>query len=240
MINGVPWWFLTRRNDSLSCASGDTVPVTPNTLLQNFTNRMPIGTAVSTDKSPSAGTMSHDISPHPSDANTPISQPHRPSIHRLPATGNLESELGDPALQDGVTTRGMANATDPKPRERGPREKFDLTLLPRIQSTALAANTLCFILHPDSGNAIVAEGWTGGSWKSPKQKFGHLCAAGEQMVQVHKILRPGLPLPFLEERQLFSVLEHALVKPSGSSVYVKWLSNLLVKKNKSSASSKIG
>lgn len=218
---------------SISCPSGDTVPLTPNTLLQNFTNKMPIGPAVSTDMSASIGTMSNDVSPHHSIGSTPQTQTTRPIPQSTHAHANVEA-----AGHDGVTTRGMATAVDTDPVQRPPREKFPLTLLPRLASGALAANIACYVLHPDCGSMIVAEGRSGGSWKSPKQKFGSFCSEGEQMVQIHKINKPGLPLPFIEDRQPFTILDHALVKSSGSSIYVKWPSNMLVKKNKPPVASK--
>ena len=216
-----------------SCPSGDTVPVTPNTLLQNFRNRMPIGAAVSTEVSASIGTISREVSPRPTPDHT-----SRPSVSR-PSTGECDGVLHTHALslpdstQDGVATRRMTITSDQTTSIRRPREKFDLTLLPRITDGAIAANCLCFILHPEFGNTIVAEGRSGGSWKSPSSKFGHLCSEGQQMVQVHKILVPNIPLIFVESRQHFTLLDHAVVKPSGSSVYVKWISKLLTKKTKS-------
>ena len=98
--------------------------------------------------------------------------------------------------------------------------RFDLGMLPRIMSTPLAAKCFCYVLHPDKRDTIVAEGRTGGSWKSHSAKFGSLCSEGEQMVQIHKILVPNLPLIFVEDRQPFTLLEHALMKPSRSSVYI--------------------
>ena len=52
------------------------------------------------------------------------------------------------------------------------------------------------------------------------------------MVQIHQILVPGLPVIFTKERHALAMLDEALVKPSGSSVYVKWQSCLLWKKKK--------
>ncbi|KAG0573342.1 hypothetical protein KC19_VG169900 [Ceratodon purpureus] len=103
-------------------------------------------------------------------------------------------------------------------------------MLPRTPSGPIAANTYCYVLHPDHGDKIVAEGRTGGSWKSPSQKYGNLCKEGEQMLQIHRIVVPNLPLLFIEERQPFRVMEHALVKSSGSIIHVKWLTKLLWRK----------
>ena len=211
---------------SPSCASGDTVPVTPNSLLQKFTNSMPIGRAVSTDVSHSAGTTSIEVSPHPRNVQSPSSQ-----RQHLAHQTSGEGTHSEPDVQDGVTTRGMAITIVPPPNRREPRQKFQLTLLPRFSSEGpVAVNKLCFILHPEHGNSIVAEGRTGGSWKSHSGKYGSLCSEGEQMVQIHRINKVGVPLIFIEERQPFSILEHAIVKPTGSSVYVIWLTKLLIKK----------
>lgn len=213
-----------------SWASGDTVPVTPNTLLQNFRNQMPIGAAVSTDISASTATTSVGPSPQSELSPAQVSCTQR-DVGLLSPN---ETETLVDVDQDGVITRGMALTTEKEALPRGPRPRFELTLTPRMTSHPIAANHPCYILHPGHGNCIVAEGRTGGSWKSPSQKLGSLCKEGEQMVQIHKVNKPNLPLPILEERQPFTVLEHALVKPAGSSVYVKWPSKFLWKKPKTS------
>ena len=225
-----------RTTRSPSSLSGDTVPWTPNTVLQNFSNRMPIGTAVSTEVSASIGTESQELSPR---LGEEYHEPFNCSQRRdLPSTpypdiGDACMNEESPLAPEGVKTRGMASVAETEGIiTRPPREKFPIVMLPRILSGAIAVNSLCYILHPDHGSTVVAEGRAGGSWKAPKSQFGSLCGVGEQMVQVHKILKPNLPLPFVEDRQPFTLLDHALVKPSGSSVYVKWLSKLLWKKSK--------
>ncbi|KAG0575256.1 hypothetical protein KC19_VG330800 [Ceratodon purpureus] len=220
---------------SPSWASGDTIPVTPNTLLQNFSNRMPVGIAVSTEVSASIGTASQEMSPRPSMEYSRPTQSHCQPCTGSPSSvtrhTNNNTEVCD--VPDGVTTRRMATvAGTENTTPRQPREKFAIGLLPHICSGAVAVNNPCFILHPDKKDTVVAEGRAGGSWKAPSTKFGHLCTEGQQMVQIHKIIVPNLPLPFIEERQPFTILEHAFVKPSGSNVYVKWSSRLLVKKPK--------
>ena len=50
------------------------------------------------------------------------------------------------------------------------------------------------------------------------------------MVQIHRIIKPGLPLIFNEARQPFTTMDQALVKPFGSTVYVKWYTRLLHRK----------
>ncbi|KAG0575081.1 hypothetical protein KC19_VG316500 [Ceratodon purpureus] len=96
---------------------------------------------------------------------------------------------------------------------------------------AIAANTSCYVLHPEHGDTIIAEGRIGGSWKSPSGRYGSLCAEGEHMVQLHRIVVSNLPLLFVKQRQPFTLMGHALVKPKGSNVYVRWLSKLLWQKN---------
>ncbi|KAG0595232.1 hypothetical protein M758_UG151600 [Ceratodon purpureus] len=224
-----------------SWESGDTVPVTPNTILQNFSNRMPIGAAVSTEVSASIETAPTDFSPGRGRAISPTT-----SNHHQPLTGQIRasssvlaggSKMPQSNEQEGITTRGMqlqAEAPPPRP----PRQRFEVGILPRCTSDAIAANHLCFILHPDHGDTVVAEGKTGGSWKLPSQRVGNLCLEGQQMVQVHKIIKPGLPLIFSEERHPFKMLDEVLVKPSGSTVYVKWYSRLLIKKPKENRGTK--
>ncbi|KAG0574017.1 hypothetical protein KC19_VG228300 [Ceratodon purpureus] len=203
-------------------------------MLQNFSNPMPVGAAVLTEVSASIRTGAVEHSPHPS-----VDDMGGSSSHRCFAEESYHVEVRqtsvDPNLNnggDGISTRRKSSIVEKEPVPREPRLQFELGLLPRITNDALAANCQCYILHPDKGDKIVAEGRIGGCWKSPSQKFGNLCSEGHQMVQIHRILVPNLPLIFVEERQPFTMLEHALVKPSGSSVYVKWHSRLLHKKNK--------
>ena len=217
-----------------SWASGDTVPWTPNTVLQNFTNRMPIGAAVSTDLSASIGTASHaSLSPRPSAFTSPSTTNNQPRATNDAGQSVVSTQInhGIAQVSDGVTTRGMT-LQEELPTPRPPRERFELGLLPRLLNDAIAVNSLCYILHPDHGETIVAEGKTGGSWKSPSTKFGKLCLEGQQMVQVHKIIKTGLPLIFSESRHPFTTLDEVLVKPAGSGVYVKWYSKLLIRKPK--------
>ena len=185
---------------------------------------MPIGAATSNDVSRSIGTTSHDASPRPAVQSVVRSESHAIPTKRSPVSAPsqfqpVEGELG--STHDGGITRGMATLTEKVPMPRGPHERFEYGLLPRVTSGPIAANSLCCILHPDHRDIIVAEGRSGGSWKSHSAKFGSLCEEGEQMVQIHKIIKPNVSLLFIEERQPFTVLEHALVKPHGSSVYVK-------------------
>ena len=228
---------------SRSWTSADTVPVTPKTMLQNFRNQMPIGAAVSTDISASIGTTSQEHSPRPPSSLTPASIGHQhvqvPSPRFSPPATFLSSGENGPA-PEGVTTRGMSTYSDVPTLVRPPRLRFENSLLPRITSGAIAANCLVFILHPNCGNTVVAEGRSGSSWKSPKGKFGSLCSEGQQMVQVHKVIVPNLPLIHLEERHSFTTLDQVVVKPSGSSVYVKWDSRLLHRKSKTTQASSIG
>ena len=93
---------------------------------------------------------------------------------------------------------------------------------PRPGSDAIAVNKVCYISHPGMGDDAVAEGRTGGSWKAKASKLGHLCGPGEQMIQVHKVLVPNVQLLYPEERQAFKFLEDAVVKPTGSNVFIKW------------------
>ncbi|KAG0572853.1 hypothetical protein KC19_VG130200 [Ceratodon purpureus] len=223
--------------NSPSWASGDTLPVTPSMLLLNFTNRMAVDAAVSTDVSASIATTSADQSPNPTSARTPRTSTQQMMDVLLPrATVPRAPHLSPPvdiaSTVEGVTTRGMA--IEQAPSDCGPRMRFDMPLLPHLLNHAIAANSLCFILHPQCGDRVVAEGKIGGSWKSPSCKSRKLCVEGQQMIQVHNVFVPNLPLIYVEERQPFTTLDHALVKSNGSSVYVKWDCKLLHKKKKNS------
>ena len=152
-----------------SWASGDTVPVTPSTLLQNFKNKMPIGAAVSTDVSVSTATTSNGLSPQ--SGRSDCLTRNEDGLGAVGEFSGGRSQINSIA-EDRVTTRGMMTETETATAPCGPRPRFEVGLLPRLLDNAIAANAQCFILHPDYGDLIVAEGRTGGSWKSPKQKFG--------------------------------------------------------------------
>ena len=192
---------------------------------------MPIGAAVSTDVSASTGTTSNALSPQSGRSDHITQHEHILGVVGEATAGRSQV---DNITEDRVITRGRVACVEPHTVPRGPRPRFEVGLLPRLSDRAVAANAQCFVLHPDHGDMIVAEGRTGGSWKSPKQKFGSLCAEGEQMDQIHKVIKSNLPLPFIEDRNPFTTLDQALVKPSGSSVYVKWHSRLLIPKPKPS------
>ena len=189
---------------------------------------MPIGVVVSIDVSVSTATTSHGLSPQSGRSDTPRSYAHSEGIAQV-STDPAAAQTDE---QGGVTTRGRATSLEKVPQSQGPNPRTDLILHPRSTRDAIAANLLCFILHLDYGSTITAEGRAGGSWKSPSAKLGSLCSEGQQMVQIHKLNKPNIRLPFIEERQPFTLLDHALVKPTGSSVYVKWPTNLLWKKTK--------
>ncbi|KAG0595071.1 hypothetical protein M758_UG136700 [Ceratodon purpureus] len=70
---------------------------------------------------------------------------------------------------------------------------------PRSGNEAIAVNKLCYLTHPDTGDIVVAEGKTGGSWKAKGSRFGNLCNVGEQMVQIHRAFVPDLRLLHIED-----------------------------------------
>ncbi|KAG0575076.1 hypothetical protein KC19_VG316000 [Ceratodon purpureus] len=181
-----------------------------------YRNNMPIGAAISTEVSASIGTESLEMSPGPVIDKSPSTGTLHPiNIVSEDIISSPAQSLPDPS-EDGVTTRRMTAVGAQDTILREPRMKFPLTLTPRITKQLVAAICLVFILHPDHGGNIVGEGRTGGSWKAQSRMMGSLCSEGEQMVQVHKVLIPNVPLVFVETRQPFTLLDHAIVKPSGS------------------------
>lgn len=101
---------------------------------------------------------------------------------------------------------------------------------PRAGTDAIAVGKLCYLTHPDSGDSVIAEGKTGGSWRAKAQKLGNLCGPGEQMVQIHQVFVTNMRLLHLEDRQPFLTMDEAVVKPTGSNVFVKWNTRYLHKK----------
>ena len=136
-----------------------------------------------------------------------------------------------PVVDTRVSTRSRGANTDPILEEgfiEGPERT---KCAPKEKADAIACTGQCWILHPDAGDNIVAEGKAGGSWKSPTQKFGHLCGFGDQMVQVHKVFLGDHRLVHAEERNPnLSTLKDAVVKPKYSNVYIKWDSRFLIAK----------
>ncbi|KAG0573637.1 hypothetical protein KC19_VG195800 [Ceratodon purpureus] len=131
-----------------SWTGGDTIPMTPNTMLQNFTNKMPVGAEVSTDISASIRSGAAEHSLH-SSVNT-ISQYRGPDHRPLPCSANptLEHVISSPTCtnNDGVSTRRMTSTAVAEPTTRAPRPRFEYGLLPRISNSPLAANRLCIVL----------------------------------------------------------------------------------------------
>ncbi|KAG0572639.1 hypothetical protein KC19_VG112900 [Ceratodon purpureus] len=186
---------------------------------------MPIGAAMSTDVSGSIGNISSEMSPRPSMACTPNSPSN---IHSIPpANPTLNVQVSSGQEKSPGAWQPKRNLLHPGPPS-AIRTHFTTSSHQRRRSSELS---MLYILHPDYDNVIVAEGRAGGSWKSPSAKFGSLCTEGQQMVQIHKVIKTGVPLIFLEDRQPFRILDDTLVKPSGSSVCVKWQS-ILTKKSK--------
>ncbi|KAG0571928.1 hypothetical protein KC19_VG054500 [Ceratodon purpureus] len=159
---------------SPSWGSGETVPITPNSLLQNFTNKMPIGAATSTDISGSFGAMSNKLSPQPATESMPRS-PVRCFPVGMSSCGLVGCSFENPSSEgipeegdytkthNGVTTWGMATQAEKEPEVRAPRPNFKYGPLPRLNENAIAANSLCFVYHVDHGDVIIAQGQAGGS-----------------------------------------------------------------------------
>ena len=121
----------------------------------------------------------------------------------------------------------------PMELDSGDEDTFECAALkfpPRTGNDAVAVNKVCYLTHPDTGDKVIAEGKTGGSWKAKAQKLGHLCNQGQQMVQVHRIIIQNVRLLHVEERQPFLTVDEAVVKPTGSNVFVKWDSKHIHKK----------
>ncbi|KAG0573848.1 hypothetical protein KC19_VG214800 [Ceratodon purpureus] len=196
---------------------------------------MPVGAAVSTDVSASIATNSNKQSSNPPPDHTPRSSmyvnvspgsPRAPTHARPQPLSKVEN-----ISHEGVTTRGMIPSSELIQTVRTPRTILDMILHPRISVGVIAANAPCYILRPNYGDTVVAEDRTGGSWKSPSAKFVSLCNEEHLMVQVHRVIIPYLPLLCVEERQPFKTLDEALVKPFGSSIYMKCDSRLMWKKS---------
>ena len=136
-----------------------------------------------------------------------------------------------PVVDSRVSTRSRGATTDPiladGVTEGAERTKCAL----KEKADAIACMRPCWILHPNAGDNIVAEGRAGGSWKSPTQKFGYLCGFGDQMVQVHRVFYGNHRLLYTEERNPnLTTLKDAVVKPKYSNVYIKWDSRFLIAK----------
>ncbi|KAG0574943.1 hypothetical protein KC19_VG304400 [Ceratodon purpureus] len=222
-----------------SWMSGSTVLITPSMDIQRPERQRPISpSAMSTDISDSIRT--------PSVAEDPL-QPFldiydgpdrswRASRATQQAQGSPSgcSPATPPTFTEAprVHTRQQSN-TDPdeegRNRRGSERIRHGLMMMPRLSEDPVACNKPCYILHPDFPDVVVAEGKTGGSWKAKTQKLGHLCSKGEQMVQIHHIRKPDYRLLHIEERQPFTILDHVVVKRSGSNVFIKWHTRYLVR-----------
>ena len=222
-----------------SWMSGSTVLITPSMGLENpnFPRRRS-ASAVSTDVSDSIQTPSLGSNPC-----QPILDIYFGPEKNWRSSSREEERVGrnisieperTPAspTSNRVHTRQQSNADVPQERRTARNEerlRCGNLMLPRLSDDPIACNKPCFILHPDFPDAVVAEGKSGGSWKAKTQKLGHLCNKGEQMVQVHKVSQTGCRLLHVEERQSFRILDDAVVKKTGSAIYVKWDTRYLVR-----------
>ena len=226
-----------------SWMSADTVLLTPNTRndMRPRSARDPSMHAVSTDVS------DHSIANGSVNDSAGLPSTSGPGSHATctltrntdPDTRMSEDRRPPPTLQDphmciqeppAMATRGRTTPLDGGAQGIEVQEHSDLKFPPRASNDAIAVNKLCYLSHPDYGDDVVAEGRTGGSWKAKAQKFGRLCSVGEQMVQIHKVFVPHLRLLHLEERQAFVTIGDAVVKATGSNVYVKWNAKYLHKR----------
>lgn len=124
-------------------------------------------------------------------------------------------------------TKDLNRLTECEPTTRASHER---EWMPRNSEDPIACNKLCLVLHPQHVGVVVAEGVTGGSWRSKTMKFGALCAKGEQMVQIHRVLVTNVPVMHCGDRFGFSSIDEAVVSPSCKKTYIRWASNYLLKK----------
>ena len=226
-----------------SWMSAETVLLTPNTRnnLGPRSRRIEDMQAVSTDisdQSVANGSMVESATASESIAQEPRSNSKGFLSPR--AVVNMSTQRPPPpVLHDphhvsvDIPTKTSRGRGLPTKLESVDDDTFDnpaLKFPPRSSSEAIAVNKLCYLSHPDSGDRVVAEGKTGGSWKAKAQKFGHLCDPGEQMVQIHRVIVPNTRLLHVEVRQPFQTVDDAVVKPTGSNVFVKWDTRFLHKK----------
>ena len=137
----------------------------------------------------------------------------------------------NPNINPGVSTRSRVAVAKTGTFQGMPCSLGKTKCAPKEKAEAIACNRPCWILHPNAGDEIIEEGRAGGSWKSSTQKFGHLCAYGEQMVQIHKVFSCDHPLLYCEERNPdFKSVKDAVVKPKYSNVNIKWDSRFLIAK----------
>ena len=219
--------------------SGSTILITPSMDIRNpNVRRRQSPSAVSTDVSDSICAPSMSTDP-PQTMMDIYFGPHNSRWQDDRTTslvGNQSISVAhDPPSSPGnnrVHTRQQSNSDEGdlgRSKRNAERIRHGLMMMPRISNDPIACNKRCYILHPDFPDTVVGEGKSGGSWKCRTQKLGHLCSNGEQMVQVHSVIQGGCKLMHAEERHKFRTLEEALVKTSGSSVYIKWCSRYLVR-----------
>ena len=201
-----------------SWMTADTVPV--STSNQGVQEAVPECMNASHELSQTVLVGSDGQTPTETDPRSPCAESaHTTTFTTSPVVDNRVSTRSRGAVGDYIPVEGTTDG--------GERTKC----APKEKAEAVACMRLCWILHPDAGDDIVAEGRAGGSWKSPTQKFGNLCSFGDQMVQVHKVFFGNYRLLHLEERNpSFSTLEHAVVKSKYSNVYIKWDSRFLIAK----------
>ncbi|KAG0589266.1 hypothetical protein KC19_1G008400 [Ceratodon purpureus] len=227
-----------------SWMSAETVLLTPNTrnTLRPRSARDIGMAAVSTDVSDqSIANGSVNTSAGPVEGSAPQSNSSAPPRDEAPSAVTEVITHGDPpTLLDPHQTipvvqvmatrgRGIPLEVECAGVDRLVHDP-SLQFPPRSGNEAIAVNKFCYITHPDTGDIVVAEGKTGGSWKAKGSRYGNLCNVGEQMVQIHRVFLPDLRLLHIEDRQSFRTTSDAVVKANHSNVYVKWDAKYIHKK----------
>ncbi|KAG0597005.1 hypothetical protein M758_UG303400 [Ceratodon purpureus] len=150
--------------------------------------------------------------------------------HRGPPHVLQDPQCGSNTFQT-METRGRTSPSGLETSDAVVSTSKALNFSPKSRCNSIVVNKPCYLTHPGMGDKAMAEGRTGGSWRAKAQKFGNLCQQGEQMVQIHKVLVPNIRLLQVEARQLFEYLDDAVMKSTGSNVFVKWDCKYLHKKS---------
>jgi hypothetical protein len=120
-----------------------------------------------------------------------------------------------------LKSKGRGRKRAMSPTSALPTGRLARSLVPSICTPPIAYLTIVQILHPGH-EGEVARGKVGAIWKNTKGLLGPLCEPRQQIVQVHRIVIPGVPLMFIEDCHHATTLDGAVTPPGQKPLYIKW------------------
>jgi hypothetical protein len=223
---GAPQLTTPRRSESLPHSEGTkTVLLSPDTGVTNGSHPLRVSTEAGTHLVPSALSLGGEQVTTSTLLKKPINAFDKCQDIFVDGarTATMDTVVNDTAAPTSSKShsKGRGRKRAMSPTSALPTGRIARTPLPGICTPPIAYSTTVQILHPGH-EGEVARGKVGASWKNTKGLLGPLCEPGQQMVQVHRIVIPGVPLMFIEDRHHAMTLDGAVTPPGHKPLYIKW------------------